>query len=184
MINTTPAPPREKPPPQKKRGGLFTLTLTLLILTSCQTTINLTIMTKKKTEINLPRFRNHYNYKHHISDIETVTGESQTEPGQSLTIKEILERFTTGIPLPESEMHFDENATLDTDTTFRDPDRDLTHLDDKVNQEFEEMRIKKTEEKQSDSSSNASTEKAKETPKDLSDQGSNVVDDPESDNPK
>jgi len=141
-------------------------------------------MTKKKTEINLPRFRTNYNYKHHPSDNETVTGESQTEPGQSLTIKEILERFTSGIPLPESQMHFDENATLDTDTTFRDPDRDLTHFDDKVNKEFEEMRIKKSEDKQSDSSSNASTEKAKETQKDSSDKESSVADAPESENPK
>jgi len=143
-----------------------------------------------KKQINLPRFRSTYNYLHHPSDHETVKGESITEPGQSLTIKEILERFTSGIPLPQSEMHYDDNANFDTDTTLRDPDRDLTHLDDKVNQEFEEMRKTipskdgKSEDKQSDSSSNAVKENTKETQKDLNAQESSVADAPESENPK
>jgi len=120
-------------------------------------------MTKKKTEIKLPRYRNSSNYSHHPTDLETVKGESITEPGATLTIKEILERFTSGIPLPQSQVHYDERASFDTDTTFRDPDRDLSHLDDKVNQEFEEMRIKNQQDQQSDLKDDKSTSKSDKT---------------------
>jgi len=165
-------------PLTKGRRGI--LVLIFVTMTAC--TIQIT-MTKKTTIKNSkPRFRNHYNYKHMFSDHEHVPGESIAEPGQSLTIKEILQRFTSGIPLPENEMHFDDTATLESDTTFRDPDRDLTHLDDKVNQEINQ-KIEKQDDR-SESDLKDPKEGGIEATEDLSEKGSSEADDPKSEDPK
>lgn len=87
-------------------------------------------MAKKKTY----KIHSQLNYISDPNLREKRKGESQTIPGEAYTIKELLEKFASGIPLPDQSVYYDEKPTFETDTTLRDPDRDLSNLDDYIDQ--------------------------------------------------
>lgn len=78
----------------------------------------------------MTRFRTIYNYDHTDSRLyETPVGESMTEPDQSLSVTEILERFTSGTLTREEIEHTSDYYNDDIDSP--DPHiLDLTDLDD------------------------------------------------------
>jgi len=133
----TPAPPRKRPPPQWT-GGLLLLTLTLL--TSCTIQIiqtNTIMVQKKKTRI----IRNQFNYEQGKHSYEHLTGPSMTQPGEAYTIRELLDKFTTGIdPQVGRELYYDEDAQFESDVRMRQPDYDLTDGDNIISEN--EMKIK------------------------------------------
>lgn len=70
-------------------------------------------------------------YKYTPAAAEKNGQPSQTVPGRSMTIKEILQRFTSGLLAPEDLNHsqfdyLDEND-LDDDPRFDDPEDDLLY---------------------------------------------------------
>ena len=85
-----------------------------------------------------PLFYSQHNYKDHPSHYEHPEGESQTIPGEARTIRELFEQYTSGLELPQQHQEFyNPNATFDTDTTHRNPDFDLTDLEDIVDRQIQ-----------------------------------------------
>ncbi len=83
----------------------------------------------------IAKVRTHYNYND-IVDIKerrsTPIGESCTVPDQSLTIKEILQRFTSGIdPGVVKDVIYEENSNIDAPTNLInfDPTDSLTEYE-------------------------------------------------------
>ena len=120
-------------------------------------------MTKK---ISVPRFRGSTNYKSLPQDYETPIGKSETVPGEGRTVRELLEDYTSGIPLPLSQEEFyNPQANFETDTTTRNPDFDLTDVENIVEKQIlteakaEESKRAKLEEKIDDQKSEESTDK-------------------------
>lgn len=69
------------------------------------------------------RFKNQYNYVHDERSEENANPESQTVPDQSLSIQDILYRFTVGLPLDNVARYdnYDEEDTgrvNDSDDSF------------------------------------------------------------------
>ncbi|AXH73199.1 MAG: hypothetical protein [Microviridae sp.] len=70
------------------------------------------------TESELPKFRTQYNFKPQITDFETPVGVSETVPDQSYSVRELIQRFTTGTPvnlLKNGTFSDNENPDLDDD---------------------------------------------------------------------
>ena len=115
---------------QNTRG----LVLFLLILNmSCTYEIQINM-----TKIKMPQYRSTHNYKHHPRDLEKINPKSETVPGEARTIRQLLEDYTTGIPLPLSQEEFyNPNVNWETDTTLRNPDLDLTDIENIVDRQIE-----------------------------------------------
>ena len=79
-------------------------------------------------ELKPPKFRTQYNFALTDPGIEHPTGESLTIPGQSYTVRELLEKFTTGIPLDlfrQGVYDQDEEPDIELSDPTREPDFDL-----------------------------------------------------------
>lgn len=74
-----------------------------------------------------PMFRTPYNFILNTRDMEANTGLSLTIPGQSYTVREILEKFTRGLaPRVSKNGVFEEDPSFDTIDATQSPDFDLT----------------------------------------------------------
>lgn len=73
------------------------------------------------------KFRTHYNYRKRKADIEHPVGTSETLPDQNYTIREILQKFSSGIsPSIAKVPIYDDNPEFDNYDPTRDLDFDLT----------------------------------------------------------
>jgi len=116
-----------------------------------------------------PLFHSQHNYKDHPSHYEHIEGESQTIPGEARTIRELFEQYTSGLELPQQhEEFYNPNATFDTDTTHRNPDFDLTDLENIVSKQIDnEAKKSKTKSEDLDA---GKTEEPTENAKELADE--------------
>ena len=65
------------------------------------------------------KWSNYHDRKRSIDRIERVIGESCTIPDQSLSIKEILQKFVSGIdPQVGKQVIYEENANIDAPTNL------------------------------------------------------------------
>jgi len=97
-----------------------------------------------------PLFHSQLNYKDHPSHYEHQEGESQTIPGEARTIRELFEQYTSGIELPrQHEEFYHLNPSFETDTTSRNPDFDLTDLENIVSKQIDNE-AKKSKPKEED----------------------------------
>jgi len=127
-----------------------------------------------------PLFHSQHNYKDHPSHYEHPEGESQTIPGEARTIRELFEQYTSGVELPQQHEEFYHlNPTFETDTTHRNPDFDLTDLEDIVDRQIqteakaEETKRAKLDKDFDDQKSEDSSDKPKEfTDEDISEKTS------------
>lgn len=82
----------------------------------------------------------HYSYRPLASGMETPKGESLTIPDQSLTIREIVERFVMGEPtLGQRAVHYDEVEDFDNIDPTLDPAFDLADVST-ISSEIEEAK--------------------------------------------
>lgn len=90
-------------------------------------------MNKKEKTIQSKRkiFRTWYNFSDTDPGYERSTGVSQTVPGQTMSIREILERFTSGQSLNiAKEGNYESEPDLDNINFLLAPDLDLTDYDE------------------------------------------------------
>jgi hypothetical protein len=71
--------------------------------------------------------RNHYNFNYSALDITRANPESMTQPGMALSIKDILDNFTRGVPMDvyTHDGYFSDDPDIDNPDICRDPAVDL-----------------------------------------------------------
>lgn len=77
------------------------------------------------------KFRSNVNYQEREQEKEKVIGESETIPGESLTIRELLQKHVNGIAPPIGrQVYYEEEPDIDNPDITRSGDFDLTTISD------------------------------------------------------
>jgi len=97
----------------------------------------------------IPTYRTPSNYHLHPRVYEKNDDPSMTIPGESYSIRELLEKQTQGIMPPiHRQQIYDENPTFDTDTTVHNPDYDLTDKENLLIEKKAQLELLIKEQKQ------------------------------------